>query len=101
MLLDEPTSNLDLRNQVEILKIIRRTVSEHGVAAIMTMHDLNTALRYADKYLFLKDGAIFDAGNAADVTAEVIQEVYGLPVEVCHHHGNPLVIPLEPPATDV
>lgn len=72
LLLDEPTSNLDLKNQVEILNLLRRIVREHGVSAVMTMHDLNKALRYADKYLFLKDGMIFGAGKVGDVTAEMV-----------------------------
>jgi iron complex transport system ATP-binding protein len=95
LLLDEPTSNLDLKNQVEILNLLRRIVRDHGVSAVMTMHDLNKALRYADKYLFLKDGIIFSAGKVGDVTAEMVQAVYGLPVEIHYYHGNPLVIPLE------
>jgi iron complex transport system ATP-binding protein len=95
LLLDEPTSNLDLKNQVAILKIIRRIVTEHEVAAVMTMHDLNKALRYADKYLFLKDGTIFAAGKVNEVTADMVQAVYGLPVEIVHHKGNTLVVPLE------
>jgi len=95
LLLDEPTSNLDLKNQVEILKIIRRVVKEHEVSAVMTMHDLNKALRYADKYLFLKEGVIYDAGEVGRVTAETVQAVYGLPVEIHYYKGNPVVLPLE------
>jgi len=95
LLLDEPTSNLDLKNQVEILKIIRRVVKEHEVSAVMTMHDLNKALRYADKYLFLKEGVIFEAGEVIGVTAETIQAVYGLPVEIHYYKGNPVVLPVE------
>lgn len=95
LLLDEPTSNLDLKNQVEILKIIRRVAKEHEVAAVMTMHDLNKALRYADTYLFLKNGTIFSAGKACEVSAETVQAVYGLPVEIHYHRGNPVVLPIE------
>lgn len=95
LLLDEPTSNLDLKNQVDILTIIRRVAREHDVSAVMTMHDLNKALRYADTYLFLKNGMIFSAGKVCDVSAETIEAVYGLPVEIHYHKGNPLVIPME------
>jgi iron complex transport system ATP-binding protein len=98
MLLDEPTSSLDLKNQIEILTTIRRVVVEHGVGAIMTMHDLNTALRFAHRFLFLKDGRIFAAGKAEDVRADVIRSVYGLPVEVRTIGGHPVVLPLEPAA---
>ena len=95
LLLDEPTSNLDLKNQVEILNLLRRIVREHGVSAVMTMHDLNKALRYADKYLFLKEGMIFSAGKVGEVTAEMVQAVYGLPVKIHSYNGNPVVIPVE------
>lgn len=54
LLLDEPTSSLDLKNQLNILDIIRDVVKKEDVSAIMTMHDLNLAFRYADKFLFLK-----------------------------------------------
>ncbi|EGB16202.1 ABC transporter related protein [Pseudodesulfovibrio mercurii] len=93
MLLDEPTSSLDLKSQVDILTMLRRVVDEHRIAAIMTMHDLNTALRYADKVLFLKDGRIHSAGPACEVTSAVVEEVYGLPVNIHTVQGHPLVVP--------
>ena len=93
LLLDEPTSSLDLKNQVEILKLIRRVVREHPVCAIMTMHDLSTALRFADKCVFLKDGHIHAAISAQQVSAEIIHQVYDIGVEIYHHNGYPVVIP--------
>ncbi len=93
LLLDEPTSNLDLKNQVEILKLIRRVVREHAVCAVMTLHDLTTALRFADKCLFLKNGGIHAAVAPQEVTADIIKEVYDIAVEIHYHKGFPLVIP--------
>jgi len=93
MLLDEPTSSLDLKNQVEILGLLRRVVTEHRLAAVMTMHDLNTAFRYADSCIFLRDGKIFFAGPPADVDAGIIEAVYGLPVDIYRQHGRLLVTP--------
>jgi iron complex transport system ATP-binding protein len=93
LLLDEPTSSLDLKSQIDILTMIRRVVDEHRIGAVMTMHDLNTALRYADKVLFLKDGTIHSEGPTCDVTSEMIEEVYGLPVHIHHVHGHPLIVP--------
>ncbi|MFP4317247.1 MAG: ABC transporter ATP-binding protein [Desulfovibrionales bacterium] len=95
LLLDEPTSSLDLKNQVAILRMIRRVVDEHRIAAVMTMHDLNTALRYADACLFLKDGRIFAHGKTADVTADMVEQVYDVPVEIHHCNGTPVVVPLD------
>ncbi|TVM17740.1 iron ABC transporter ATP-binding protein [Oceanidesulfovibrio indonesiensis] len=93
LLLDEPTSSLDLRNQMEIMTMIRRVVDEHRVTAVMTMHDLNTALRFADTVLFLKDGAIFAATSPHEVTAGIVETVYGLPVSIHHVDGYPVVVP--------
>ena len=94
LLLDEPTSSLDLRNQIEILGLIRRVVDEHKVAAVMTMHDLNSALRFADRFLFVKDGRIFAQGAAESVTPDLIAEVYGIAVQIHHIQGAPLVVPV-------
>ncbi|MEF2145504.1 MAG: ABC transporter ATP-binding protein [Desulfovibrionaceae bacterium] len=93
MLLDEPTSSLDLKNQIDILTLLRRVVDEHGIGAVMTMHDLNTALRFADKVLFLKDGRIHSTGPACKVTSEVVEEVYGLPVHVHTVQGHLMIVP--------
>jgi iron complex transport system ATP-binding protein len=97
LLLDEPTSSLDLRNQVAILDLVRRVVDEHRIAAVMTMHDLNTALSYADRFLLLKDGRIHAQGPCHEVTAGMIEEVYGLPVRIHHLDGRPVVLPREGP----
>jgi iron complex transport system ATP-binding protein len=94
LLLDEPTSNLDLKNQLEILRLLRHAVQDHGLAAVMTMHNLNMALRFADKYLFLKDGRIFDAGRPGEICAETVEAVYGVAVEIYRHNGYSLVIPV-------
>ncbi|WP_027370842.1 ABC transporter ATP-binding protein [Desulfovermiculus halophilus] len=93
LLLDEPTSSLDLKNQMEILGIIRRVVSEHYVAGVMTMHDLNSALRFADNALLLKEGEIYFAGPVSQVTEEMVEAVYGLAVQIHTVGGQPLVVP--------
>lgn len=93
MLLDEPTSSLDLKSQVDILNMLKHIITGHGLAAIMTMHDLNTALRYADKVLFLKNGYIHSTGPACQVTPDVVEEVYGLPVDIHTVQGRLMVVP--------
>ena len=95
LLLDEPTSNLDLKNQVSILSIITRIVREHHIAAVMTMHDLNQALRFADRFIFLKGGKIFSHGGHDVVNPGVIEEVYGLPVVIGSLAGIRCVVPAE------
>ncbi|WP_027720449.1 ABC transporter ATP-binding protein [Maridesulfovibrio zosterae] len=95
LLLDEPTSSLDLKNQLEILRTVRAVVKGHHVSAVMTMHDINTALRYADKFLFLKEGTIFGCGDKECITAEMIEAVYGVEVEIVTHKGCPVIHPVE------
>ena len=93
LLLDEPTSALDLKNQFEIMQLLRHVVDSHGMGAVMTMHDLNRAMRYADTVLMLKDGRVHSYGPTRAVTAAMIEAVYGLPVEIHRINGCPLVVP--------
>jgi len=94
LLLDEPTSSLDLRNQTQILGLISKVVKEHQISAVMTMHDLNAALRYADNYLLLKDKTIYGAGLINDISSKTIRDVYGVNVDILHHKGFPIVVPV-------
>lgn len=93
LLPDEPTSNLDLKNQVDILNSIRDVIQDHKITAIMTMHDLNQALRFADTFIFIKNGTVYIHGNRDIVTASVIEDVYGLPVMIGELGGVRCVIP--------
>lgn len=94
LLLDEPTSSLDLKNQLEILSEIRNITRSHPVSVIMTMHDINLALRYLDKFIFLRSGMIYSAGCCKDVTPEMIHDVYGVQTAISEMYGYPVVIPL-------
>ncbi|MGQ9498288.1 MAG: ABC transporter ATP-binding protein [Desulfotomaculales bacterium] len=94
LLLDEPTSNLDLKNQLEVLHIVARYVRERGIAAVVVMHDLNLALRFADKFLLLKEKSVFACGGMEVMTPENIASVYGVPVRMEKLRGVPVVVPL-------
>ncbi len=95
LLLDEPISSLDLKNQLDIMRTIRDVVKGHRVSAVITMHDLNTAIRYADKFLFLKDGKICSCGGCESITPEIIEKVYGVAVEIEYRNGYPVIHPVE------
>jgi iron complex transport system ATP-binding protein len=95
LLMDEPTSSLDLKNQTDILNLIRHIVKGHNIAAVMTMHDLNTALRYADQYIFLKDKTIYGVGKTNEISSKMVEDVYEVPVEIVYHKGSPVVVPIE------
>jgi len=94
LLLDEPTSNLDLKNQYEVLRIVKRAARERNIAVVVVMHDLNLALRFADKFLLLKNGTIFACGGRDVMTPENIAGVYGVPVAVERMADVPVVVPL-------
>lgn len=94
LLLDEPTSSLDPRNQYEVLRIIRRISKELAISVAIVIHDLNLALRYCDKFLFLKDGSIFSYGGMETMTPECLRAVYNMPVSIIDYNGIKVVIPI-------
>jgi len=94
LLMDEPTSSLDLKNQLEVLTLIRQISRQRGIAAVVAMHDLNLALRFADRFILLKDKTIFAAGGPEVITPENIESVYAVPVTIAAHNGSRVVIPL-------
>jgi iron complex transport system ATP-binding protein len=95
LLLDEPTSNLDLKNQLEVMRLIRRVVESRSLSAVMAIHDLNIATGFADRFLFLKDGRIHADVSKGEITSEIIQKVYGVDVVLKEIEGHTLVVPLQ------
>jgi len=93
LLMDEPTSNLDLKNKVEILTIIRRIVNDHHITVLMSMHDLNLALWFSDRFIFLRDGRVLTQGGSDVLTPELIHDVYGVPVSMGEICGVRCVVP--------
>lgn len=94
ILFDEPTNSLDMRNQHRLMAKMQAIIHNSPRAAVMSMHDINLALRYSDKFLLLKDGFISAAGDRSIITAEHISEVYDMRVTVAEAGGYPLVVPL-------
>lgn len=85
LLLDEPTTYLDLRYQVEILDLARELADEHGVTVGMVLHDLDQAAAVSDRVVLLSEGRVVAAGAAAEVyDAELLTSVYGIRIEVEH-----------------
>jgi iron complex transport system ATP-binding protein len=94
MLLDEPTAHLDFRNQITILKKVKRIVREKGLMALMNLHDPNMALLFSDKVLLLNRGALLAQGRPDEViTRESLMEVYGLEVEFVAENGYRVICP--------
>ena len=93
LLLDEPTSNLDPRNQHEVFRTVKTAAQQHGISVIVVIHDLNLAVRYCDKFLFLKDSRVYSFGGPETVSPETIRDIYGIPAEIIEHAGQRLVVP--------
>lgn len=83
LLLDEPTSNLDIKHQLEIMEILRNIAKEKELIVNIVLHDLNLACRFCDRLILLNGGKIFAEGNPADVlTDRNIRKVYGIDAEI-------------------
>ncbi len=93
LLLDEPTSNLDPRNQHEVLCIVKEIAQEHNICVAIILHDLNLAIRYCDRFLFLKDSHVFSYGGLEVMTPENIEEVYKMHVHIIEYMGVPVIVP--------
>lgn len=94
LLLDEPTSNLDVRNQLEVMGLVREAVQERNVCAVIALHDLNLALRFSDAVLFLKGGKVHALQEVESISPEVIQEVYGVAFAIGKVGGHTVAAPL-------
>ncbi|MCW4019452.1 MAG: ABC transporter ATP-binding protein [Candidatus Bathyarchaeota archaeon] len=94
ILLDEPTSSLDLSNQHMIMHLIRNIVKKNHIAAIMIIHDLNLSIRHSDKFILMKDGVVYAAGGHEVITPDNIKAVYNIDAYVESVRGIPLVIPI-------
>ncbi len=93
MLLDEPTSNLDLKHQVAVMETLIRIAREDGIAVLVTMHDINLALKYADRIYVMREGRIVAELSPGDISPSIIEEVYGgVKTTVIEHNGRPVVI---------
>ncbi|MEU4312348.1 ABC transporter ATP-binding protein [Nocardia sp. NPDC024068] len=104
VLLDEPTTFLDIAHQIQLLDLCRDLNRETGRTVVAVLHDLNHAFRYADHLIAMRDGAVVATGAPRDiVTAELVQKVFDLGCRVIEdpETGAPLVVPLAAKAVRV
>jgi iron complex transport system ATP-binding protein len=95
LLLDEPTTYLDIAHQIDILDLCA-DLNEQGRTLVAVLHDLNQATRYATHLIAMKSGAVVASGDPGEIiTAELVESIYGLKCEVIEdpQTGTPLVVP--------
>ena len=99
LLLDEPTTFLDIGHQFEVLHLIQRLNRERGITIVMVLHDLGQAARFADRMVVLANGRVHSDGEPASVlTPTMLAEVFGIEARVLHDPESrwPIIVPLRP-----
>lgn len=93
LFLDEPTTYLDIRYQIEILELVRKLNREYGMTIIMVLHEINQAIYFSDRIIGLCQGKVLIQGKPAEViTSESIRELYGIDLKVTEIDGHKFVL---------
>ena len=92
MVFDEPTGNLDMANEQLIMQEAKKLAREKGISILSSLHDLNQALYFGDKFFFLKDGVVKYAGGREIITAEVVKDIFDVDVRICQIDGRTVVL---------
>ena len=97
LILDEPTANLDVYNEIEVLSLIQNYVKKKNIACLLVLHSINLASRYSDKICLLKKGSIYKIGTPLEtITEENLLDVYHVKIEkTISQNGYPLIHILE------
>lgn len=95
LFLDEPTTYLDIRYQLQILRLVKRLNSEFNITVIMVLHDINQSLCYSDEIVAMQNGKVLSQGVPREIiTPKLIEDVYGVTLETGEIGGKPFVIPV-------
>ena len=92
MIFDEPTGNLDMANEQLIIEEARKLAREKNISILSSLHDLNQALTFGDKFFFLKDGVVKYAGGREIVTPEIIRDTFDVDVKILQIDGQTVVL---------
>lgn len=92
MVFDEPTGNLDMANEQLIIEEAKKLAREKNISILSSLHDLNQALAFGDKFFFLKDGVIKYAGGEEIITEEVIRDIFDIRVTLLHVDGKKVIL---------
>ncbi|MGW0038684.1 ABC transporter ATP-binding protein [Gordonia sp. NPDC003376] len=97
LLLDEPTTYLDLTHSLEVLDLVHSLKVEHGKTIVMVLHDLNLAVRYSDSLFVMRDGRLVEQGSPESVmSVELLEQAFGLRAEIITDpvFGGPMIVPI-------
>ena len=92
MVFDEPTGNLDIANEQLIMVEAKRLAREKGISILSSLHDLNQALYFGDKFFFLKNGVVKYAGGPEIITEEIIKDIFDIDVRICQIDGQTVIL---------
>lgn len=92
MVFDEPTGNLDIANEQLIIREARRLAREKGIGILSSLHDLNQALEFGDKFFLMKDGVVKYAGGEEIITPETIRDVFDIEIKIREIDGQKVVL---------
>ena len=96
LFLDEPTTYLDIRYQLQILNLVRTLNRDYGMTIIMVLHDINQSLYYSDEIIAMKDGKICAQGETEKIiTSALIREVYDVDLTISQADGKPFILPIQ------
>lgn len=91
LVFDEPTGNLDIANELLIIREARKIAHQKGIIVISSIHDLNQAMYFGDRFFFMKDGTIIRSGDSGVFDEHIIKEVYGVSVRVVETGGEKII----------
>lgn len=95
LFLDEPTTYLDIRYQLQVLKLIRQLNREFGITIVMVLHDINQSFYYSDEIVAMKDGKIIAQGMPKEIiNSKIVRKVYDVDLDIQNIDGKPIILPV-------
>lgn len=92
LLLDEPTSSLDIQNQYQVLEIVREICKKDGITAIVVIHDLNLALQFCDRFVLMRQGRVYRSGGREILDRQALMDVYKISAQPMEVNGQTIIM---------
>ena len=92
MIFDEPTGNLDIANEQLIIREAKKLAKEKQISILSSLHDLNQAMDFGDRFFFLKDGAVKYAGDSTCISEAVIKDIFDIDVRIVEINHETIIL---------